>query len=130
LGFEGLSLAEIRAAVILHELGHVLGGAIRPDLNNPAESQRNSERVRLTCFLIPNLLRGRGPLSTPTEVPGNSPLLRPPIGGGGAGGGPILYGGGGDPFDVFRWLDLWYEMEKNGGGYGEVIGYHIDPQKN
>jgi YD repeat-containing protein len=57
-GFYGLSLADMRGAVILHELLHA-AGRIPGDLSNPRQSQANSELVRRFCF------------------PPNAPLARP-----------------------------------------------------
>jgi YD repeat-containing protein len=48
-GFEGLGLSAIRAAVIIHELLHVLG-KIPSDGDDPEQSQKNSEMVRRNCF--------------------------------------------------------------------------------
>lgn len=61
-----------------------------------------------------------------TEAPNNSPIIR---GGGGGGGGPVSFGGGGYPS---WWYSMWSFVDwvnSIGGGYGEVIGYHIDPPK-
>ena len=48
-GFRGLSLAQIRGAVIIHELLHA-AGRIPSDGTNPTQSQANSELVRRFCF--------------------------------------------------------------------------------
>jgi RHS repeat-associated protein len=125
-GFEGLNLAQIRGVVILHELLHVVS-RIPSDLDNLARSQANSELVRLTCFS--SLNNPNAPISTPTTLP-NTSITPRPIGGGGGGGDriiPIFYGGGGfGGFDSFRWLDLWLASMREGGGYGEVVGYHLN----
>lgn len=53
IGFQGLSMAEIRGAVIIHEILHALGviphdGADLKD--NGKQSKANSELVRTNCF--------------------------------------------------------------------------------
>ncbi len=48
-GFYGLSLSQLRGAVILHELLHV-AGRIPLDSDDPTQSQANSELVRRFCF--------------------------------------------------------------------------------
>jgi hypothetical protein len=64
---------------------------------------------------------------------GNQAQPRVGVGEGGRGGGgeremrPIFVGGGGfGDFDPFRWLDLWLASMRDGGGYGEVVGYRLD----
>jgi hypothetical protein len=66
------------------------------------------------------LKRKCAPISLPTvTIPGQ---ITPGGGGGGGGGGSDDGGGGrlggGDPFDEFRWLELWYEMERKMWGDG------------
>lgn len=48
-GFFGLNQSQLRGAIILHELAHVVK-AIPDDLHNREQSKKNSERVRLLCF--------------------------------------------------------------------------------
>lgn len=53
-GFEGLTVDQVQAAIIIHELLHAAGAipADGPDSNAlPKQSQANSELVRNTCFL-------------------------------------------------------------------------------
>jgi hypothetical protein len=58
-GFEGLSLTQIRGAVIIHELLHA-ATRIPSDDENPEQSQRNSELVRLLCFPSASITPTRG----------------------------------------------------------------------
>lgn len=52
-GFYGLSLGQLRGAVLIHELLHA-AYRIPGDWDNPTQSQANSELVRTFCF--PNTL--------------------------------------------------------------------------
>jgi hypothetical protein len=63
--FSGLSNAEIRGAVILHELAHVLG-AILDDGEDSALSRANSMLIKIFCF------SNRQPREVRTEGPGIS----------------------------------------------------------
>ncbi len=96
-GLEGLSLTQARAILLIHEMLHVVG-TIPRDGSNPTMSVSNNMLVRLFCITLPNM-----PLTTTTEVPQFSPLLRPVRGAG---------GGGSDPLDFFRWWDLRMEFER------------------
>lgn len=62
-GFYGLSLGQVRGAVIIHELLHVMS-RIPSDGNNPRQSQRNSELVRRFCFPNRPLSTTSTPLAT------------------------------------------------------------------
>jgi hypothetical protein len=78
------------------------------------------------------LNRQCAPVTTDTTVPNNSPTLRPILGGG-PGGGIHENGhmGGGYPswwYSMWSFVN-WVNSIPAGGGYGEVIGYHIDPPK-
>ena len=60
-GFQGLSLGQIRGAVIIHELLHVIS-RIPADAGNPTQSRANSELVRRFCF-------SNTPVTTTTITP-------------------------------------------------------------
>jgi RHS repeat-associated protein len=99
-GLYGLSPSEMRGAIILHELLHTQK-LIPSDAGDINQSQINSEKVRLFCFVLPNL-----PVSTTgniiTELRGG----RGSSGGrGGGGGGGSRSGGTGD----LSWLYWLYE---------------------
>ena len=66
-GFYNLSLAQIRGAVIIHELLHATG-RIPSDFNNPRQSQANSELVRLMCFVLPSLMYNRQIQGSPEKL--------------------------------------------------------------
>ncbi|HBB97553.1 MAG TPA: hypothetical protein DC054_19400, partial [Blastocatellia bacterium] len=107
-GFFGMTLAETRGAVILHELGHALSNRFLPDGNDPNKSKQNSRMVQLFCFDIPKMMRRDAPiplspLNIITTLPGNNPR-----------GSPTLQGSR-DAFDGFRGMDLWYDREKRAG---------------
>jgi hypothetical protein len=61
-GFYGLSLSQIREAVIIHELLHV-AGRIASDHDDSEQSRRNSELVRQFCFPNQPLSTSAGPLA-------------------------------------------------------------------
>jgi len=62
-GFQGLSLGQIRGAVILHELLHVVS-RIPADAGNPTQSRANSELVRHFCFPNTPVTTTTTPLAT------------------------------------------------------------------
>jgi RHS repeat-associated protein len=119
--FRGLSDAQVRGAVIVHELAHA-AGVILSDGHDPAQSQRNSMLVKIFCF---------SSLNNPNApIPQVRPTIFGEIGGGGGGDSisPTFHGGGGEGgFDSLRWLDLWFASMRSGGGYTEVVGYHLNP---
>lgn len=61
-GFYGLSLSQLRGAVILHELLHV-AGRIPRDSDDPRQSHANSELVRRFCFPNTRLTTSTSPLA-------------------------------------------------------------------
>ncbi len=67
-GFVGLNFAQMRGAVIIHELLHAIG-IFPPEGNNSAQSHANSRAVQEACFPLQ-------PASTQTIVPLNSPIIR------------------------------------------------------
>jgi hypothetical protein len=62
-GFEGLSLRQLRGAVLIHELLHA-AGRLPHDKDNPTRSQKNSELVRRLCFPDARIPQERTTLST------------------------------------------------------------------
>jgi len=62
-GFQGLSLGQIRGAVIIHELLHVVS-RIPGDSGNPTQSRANSELVRHFCFSNTPVSTTTTPLAT------------------------------------------------------------------
>ena len=62
-GFQGLSLGQIRGAVITHELLHVVS-RIPADAGNPTQSRANSELVRHFCFPNTRVSTTTTPLAT------------------------------------------------------------------
>jgi RHS repeat-associated protein len=117
--FSGLSDAEIRGAVILHELAHGMG-IIPSDGKSNEQSKKNSELIKFMCFSA-FAKRSRNPTVTTTsgEIDANI-TLRP--GGGGGGGG---YNRNYDPFRSIGWL-LFEQWARGRTNYSVSVSYSRD----
>jgi RHS repeat-associated protein len=129
--------------VVAHEVGHYLlqlsnaqhtsSGLMRAQFRGDSSLfRRGGDFDRAFQFSVMQRLALNSlcePLTTSPPVLNNSPTLRLIIGAGDRGLSgviPMTYGSS-DPFDVFRWMDIWYGSSTSSGGYGEVIDYQLDP---
>jgi RHS repeat-associated protein len=118
--YTGLSSEEVGGVSLIHELLHA-AGRIPHDSSSDAQSHLNNWLVKEFCVTIPNK-----PAFTTTPALQNSPTIRPQMGRGPLGRGYIGY--------PSWWSSMWNFVNwvnsiPVGGGYGEVIGYHINPPK-
>jgi RHS repeat-associated protein len=90
-GFRGLTLAEARGAVVIHELMHA-AKAIPSEHGDQKKSELNSVMVQILCFTIPSR-----PLTSSDEPLNGS--IRPH---------PTIGFDSGDFSNEFRWLDLMF----------------------
>jgi RHS repeat-associated protein len=124
VGYSGLSVEDASGAQLIHELLHAAGQIPRDSASTPAgqnQSVLNNLLVKLFCITLP-----QQPLTTPTSIPGTSPLMRPLIpGGGGGSGGGFLGGGGGYPgwwYSMWSFVS-WVNSIPVGGGHGYLASY-------
>lgn len=115
-----------------HEIGHhllqqfydssTISGLMHPGFSGNQWFSRTSQGLfTFNPGHIARLNQRCASLTTDPSIPNTQPLLRPllPVG---PGDPTPFWTGRGDPFDVFRWLDVWI---RSNGGYGEVIDYEI-----
>jgi RHS repeat-associated protein len=108
--FSGLTSAQVRGAVILHELAHAFG-VIPPDGTSPTQSQANSETIKKMCFSpMARLFNDKEPTSIEPASGGIGTVITPSV--------PIAFGRGSYPswyYSMMAFLDEVYSIEVGEG---------------